>query len=120
MKAIRERVGKLIHENTGCGKVDAERLAISVLRMVGKVRRTCIQKNKIKLNTINVIEIQTDDNEIIGIRSFVNSDKGRKAAEKLFEKLCRENSETFVDDFELSQFLLDDEFEEGSYKVVIV
>lgn len=46
-------------------------------------------RTKIKLATVNVIEMS--DDELLGIRSFSETPKGNKAAEKLFIKLVKEN-----------------------------
>lgn len=77
-----------------------------------------------KLNTVNVIELQTNDNVVESIRSFNTTTEGVKAAEKLFTKLCMENTRDAKGNNTLCKedidaALEDGYFEEGSFKVVI-
>lgn len=78
-----------------------------------------MSKGKIRLNTVNVIELNTDDCELVGIHSFANTKKGNKAAEKLFRKMCIGNSESTLEDEDIERYVEDNEFEEGNCKIII-
>ena len=79
-----------------------------------------MKKTPIKLHAVNVIELNTVDNTVDGIRSFNTNPKGVKEAEKLFKKLVLANSKNISSEVELDACLEDGYFEEkGDYKVII-
>lgn len=68
----------------------------------------------IKLRTINVIELLTQDNVVDSIRSFNTTPKGIKAAEKLFKKFVQEDYKDVKDGVYKED--LDMYLEEGYYE----
>ena len=66
------------------------------------------------MKTINVIEIA--NNDILGIRSFENTPKGREDAVAVFREIASENGVTEED---LSLHLESGYFEEGDYTLYL-
>ena len=67
-----------------------------------------------KMDTINVVEIKNDD--ITGLASFEDSDKGMAEAKELFVECAKDNG---ARDGEIPAFLEDKYFETGTYQIFL-
>jgi hypothetical protein len=82
-------------------------------------------RQKIKLHTVNVIEMT--NGEFQAIRSFADSPKGNKQAEKLFRRLVREYEKDYPEQQsnkqDLENYLDDGIYEHGNtlsgYQLII-
>ena len=73
-------------------------------------------KEKIKLRTVNVIEIRMIESTVEAIFSFADTKKGNKAAEKQFAKLCRYNWKQNANKEPLTQEDIDSALEDGYFE----
>jgi hypothetical protein len=69
-----------------------------------------------EVNTVNVIEMVDDD--LRSLYAYLDTPEGNKAAEELFQKICKENGVTNAED---SDFLENTDFTEqvGNYQVLL-
>ena len=78
---------------------------------------------KIKLNTINVIEIT--NGEFQSLRAFVDNPKGNKQAEKLFRRLVKEYEKPYPkdaprsDEEDFEAYLDDGIYERTGYQIIL-
>lgn len=106
---LKEKVAAIIYPQVATASISPK---------ISKVIRIVRKNPPIKLHAVNVVELQTDEGVILGIRSFATTPKGIKTAEKLFAKLIKENyPEATQEDIDAS--LDNGFFEEGTYKVII-
>ena len=66
--------------------------------------------------TVNVIEYS--DDAVLGIRSFDDDEKGNSEAEEIYSSVIREHDPD-VTESEMSLFIEDGYYEQGSYQVFL-
>jgi LPS O-antigen subunit length determinant protein (WzzB/FepE family) len=74
--------------------------------------RTENEKEKMKYNTVNVIEVL--DKNIESIRSFSDDKNGNQEAEKLFRQIIKDNQDEGLTEADVESYIEDEYYSSGN------
>ena len=78
-------------DDTGCSDdltVTSKSAIDGLAKEINKLKKA----TDVRVGTVNVIEMGNERTDILSLRSFIDTKKGNKSAEKLFSKIYKENA----------------------------